>query len=173
MRKSLVILALGALALGACRTTEENYRAAYEVAKARVDESNTDNELDPEVQAKIKAVNRSHMAKYVAGKDTIETFTMFLSRVDSDDAPVPEFSVAVHGFEQKFNALAMMKRLRANGFAGAYVLRNANQTYYVISSGTDTVAKIPEMIIQAKSGAAALGLAKGYPLVLRNPNHHK
>ncbi len=173
MRKSLFILALGALTLGACHTTEANYRAAYDVAKARANESNPDNELDPEVQAKIKAINRSRMAKYVAGKDTIEAFTMFLSRVDAENEPMPEFSVAVHGFEQRFNALAMMKRLRANGFPGAYVLQNANPTYYVIASGTDTVAKLPELILQAKEGTATMGLAKGYPLVLRNPNHRK
>ncbi|MDE6145500.1 MAG: hypothetical protein K2O38_07870 [Muribaculaceae bacterium] len=174
MRKSLYLLALGAFALGACHTTEANYRAAYDVAKARAAQRAADaDDVDPEIQAKLDAVKRGRQSVYIVGKDTLTVTTRFLSRVDSVDAVLPEFSVAVNGFEQKFNAMAMMRRLRDNGFPGAYVARNSDQVFYVIAAGTDTVGRVPMLINNATEGTAGLGLAAGYPIVLRNPNRRK
>lgn len=173
MRKSLFLLALGALVLGACHTTEANYRAAYDVAKARAARTNGDDEVDSEIQAKLDAVKRARQSVYIVGPDTLTVTTRFMARVDSADAVLPEFSVAVNGFEQKFNAMAMMKRLRENGFPGAYVARNSDQVYYVISAGSDSIKNVPALLQHARSGAASLGLAAGYPIILRNPNRRK
>lgn len=173
MRNQLLILALGALALAACHTTEANYRAAYDVAKARSAEPRQESQLDPEVQAQLDRAAKRRQTVYIVGKDTLTVTSRFVSRVDTAGAQLPEFSIAVHGFEQRFNALAMMKRLRENGFPQAYVIKNSDPTYYVISAGTDSVGAVPALMRETESGAAQLGLAKGYPIVLRNPDRRK
>lgn len=175
MRKSplLIFMALGALALGACHTTEANYRAAYDVAKARATEENPERMIDPEVQAKLDRAEKRRHTIYIVGNDTLDVTTRFFVREDSAGAPIPEFMVAVHGFEQRFNALAMMKRLRANGFPEAFVARTSNPTYYVIAGASDSIASVPALIRKAKEETSALGLAPGYPVVLRNPDRKK
>ena len=163
--------ALGALALGACHTTETNYKAAYDVAKAHSERP--DRQLDPEDQARLDRAEKRRQTVYIIGPDTLNVTTYFIAREDTAGADIPEFSVAVNGFEQRFNALAMMRRLRENGFPGAYVVKNATPTYFVISAGTDAAAELPKLIEEAGKGAADLGLAKGYPKVIRNPNRKK
>ncbi len=167
----LLLAASGALALGACHTTESNYRAAYDVAKART--KSAERQLDPEVQAQLDRAEKRRQTVYIIGPDTLHVQTWFLAREDSAGAPIPEFSVAVNGFEQRFNALAMMRRLRENGLPEAYVVKNATPTFFVIAAATDSAAALPALIQQAADKTASLGLAKGYPKVLRNPNRKK
>lgn len=160
---------LAALTLGAagCRTTEANYRAAYDVAKAKA--SNPDNEQDPEVKARLEQQRKRRTTVYIVGRDTIDAEAMFLSRVDTVGR-VPRFSVAVHGFEQQFNALAMMKRLKANGFPEAYVCKTAAPVFYVMTAGSDSINDIPAMVTDAANRAAALGMKRDgdYPRVIAN-----
>ncbi|MDE6032694.1 MAG: hypothetical protein K2G15_01895 [Muribaculaceae bacterium] len=173
MRKSLTIFALGAImmALGACHTTEANYRAAYDVAKAKAVADRE--EIDPEVQAQIERAKKRRQQIYIVGTDTVTVTSRFVSREDEPDGEVPEFLVVVNEFEQRFNALAMMRRLRENGIPAAMVVRNSDPTYYVIAESADSVAAVPALIEKAAKETAKLGLADGYPMVLRNPNRKK
>ena len=173
MRKSLIILALGAIlmALGACHTTEANYRAAYDVAKAKAEADKE--EIDPELQAQIDRVKKRRQQIYIVGEDTVTVTTRFVSREDEAEGEVPEFLVVVKEFEQRFNALAMMRRLRENGISGAMVVRNSDPVYYVIAEATDSVGQVPSLMAKAAKETEKLGLSGGYPIVLRNPNRKK
>lgn len=173
MRKSLIILALGAIlmALGACHTTEANYRAAYDVAKAKAVADQE--EIDPELQAQVDRIKKRRQQIYIVGEDTVAVTTRFVSREDDPEGEVPEFLVVVKEFEQRFNALAMMKRLRENGIPGALVVRNSDPIYYVIAEASDSVADVPALMKKAAKETEKLGLSAGYPQVLRNPNRKK
>lgn len=159
------------MALGACHTTEANYRAAYDVAKAK---AVADQELiDPEVQAQVDRIKKRRQAVYIVGPDTVTVTTRFVSRADVEDGDVPEFLVVVREFEQQFNALSMMRRLRENGVEGAFVVRNSDPIYYVVAEASDSVAAVPALIEKAAKETAKLGLGEGFPNVLRNPNRKK
>lgn len=173
MRKSLIILALGAivLALGACHTTEANYRAAYDVAKAK---TVADREkIDPEMQAQVDRIKKRRQQIYIVGPDTVTVTTRFISREDTPEGEVPEFLIVVREFEQRFNAMAMMKRLRESGIDGAMVVRNSDPTYYVVAESSDMVDAVPALMKKAAKETEKLGLTDGYPIVLRNPNRKK
>lgn len=173
MRKSLIILALGVIvmALGACHTTEANYRAAYDVAKAKVVADQQ--KIDPEIQAQVDRIKKRRQQIYVVGPDTVTVTTRMVSREDNPEGAVPEFLVVVKEFEQRFNALAMMRRLRENGVSDAFVVRNSDPTYYVIAEATDSIAQVPAMMKKAAAETEKLGRGEGYPLILRNPNRKK
>ena len=173
MRKSLIFLALGAMlmALGACHTTDANYRAAYDVAKAK--QISEQEELDPEIQAQVDRAKKRRQLIYIFGADTVTVTTRFVSREDNPEGEVPEFLVVVKEFEQRFNALAMMKRLRENGVSGAMVVRNSDPVYYVIAEASDSVATVPSLMNKAAMETEKCVLKDGYPIVLRNPNRKK
>ena len=170
--KKLLLLLIPMLALSACKTTEANYKGAYDVAvaKQRERQNSPDDGLDDKMKESLARANSPRMTKYVSNGDTLEVYTMFLVPVDTVGA-APQFSVAMNSFSQVFNARAMCKRLRENGFPGAYVCKNAKSDYYVMSAGSDDVADVKAMLRKATDKGPKLGMATGFPVVLRSAGY--
>lgn len=94
-----------------CKTTEENYRSAYEVAKARQTEGLTDRE--------IAAMQREEsLPKVVYKGDSIPLKSVYVKWVEGGAGGTAlRYNVVVNSFKQQFNARSVLMRLRDAGYA--------------------------------------------------------
>lgn len=161
MKKILFFVTLiAALATTGCRTTEANYRSAYETAKAGREQATP---VDSTIYGKVR--REMHTTMLVAGGDTVQLRTMHVSPTpDADGAkPVPipaAYGVVAGQFKTLFNARSLRDRLRDNGFADASIVNTAEPYYYVVASWHAD---------GAAAAAAMRALEKDPPVALREP----
>lgn len=150
----LILLTVLLAMLSACKTTEANYKAAYEAA-AEHRASKADAEYD-----------------FLNRPDQSVIITEFLSVVKTSDkdtitpAETPKFAVAANKFKQVFNAKALCQRLRTEGFGGAYVARNPSDEYYVMVEGFSDEAQARAFMEEIKADKR-LPFGRGYPATVR------
>jgi hypothetical protein len=166
----LSLIALTVLSAASCKTTEANYRAAYEATrvKQQADSALQDRTYYGTDGAESATARRRQLPGYrvyIVGTDTIDAQSMFFTMMDSTATP-PQFSVAMAEFRQVFNARSMVQRLRENGFPDAYICQTSKPVYYVMSCGSDSIAHIPEMLHKAID-AIDLHVGKDYPKVIK------
>ncbi len=164
MKQSFILLLLAVLTLPACRTTEANYRAAYDTAVKARDTA----VLDSAVYAAMSREARH--ATIVAGGDTLTLTTVGVSiAADQGDNPptaMSRYNVAVAQFRQLFHARDMRSRLVAAGFTDARVLQTREPVYYVVAAVADTPERLAEVMPRVKA-LTAVTVRRPYPLVLQ------
>lgn len=159
MKHLLYILAV-ALLMGACKTTEENYRAAYDKAIAS-------RESRDSIEATIYGRNRLGMGTRiaVAGTDTAVVKQQRV-RVTEGGGGVREwlrpYSVVAGQMKQLFNAKSLRERLTDAGFPRAMVVETSEPYYYIVVESFPTEA-------EAVKAAAALRARTDLPVALRAP----
>lgn len=141
MRKFLLLAAVAAMALTGCKTTEANYRAAYETAKEKKSSglgADVDNAIAKEEQPKETKVGDVTMP--------VLNTRLYAVAAEGANAVTPKiYSVGVAKFKQIFNARSLCSRLRDGGFAGAFVAVDREKNYYVLTGTTadsDEAAKL-------------------------------
>lgn len=166
-RKSVIIaLAAAALVATACKTTEENYRRAYETAMAGRTPARADS-LDENTRRQLGMNRKNAYAKVITGSDTLKVHSLFVKM--ENDMPydiTPQYSVVVNAFTQPFNAQALLKRLREAGFEKSYIFRTGSDDYYVASDGSDDAANVPAMLKRLEA-AGNPGARAGFPAIIR------
>lgn len=149
--KSTFIFLLAIAALTGCKTTEANYQAAYEAAARHVAQKADANDMT------VEGTFRKDYLKPV--------------KLADDDAVTPPatapFVVAVHQFKQVFNAKALCRRLREAGVKNAYVAQTANDDYYVIADGFQTLDEALKKSVSLESHPLP-ATGAGFPVVVRN-----
>jgi len=129
--------------LGGCKTTEENYRQAYEKAVAARDSADA---IDETIYGQVRRRISEQSVVTVAG-DTIPVRVIRV-RVASGEGGSAEslrpYNVVAAQFKQLFNARSMRKRLAGSGFATAFIVETAEPYYYVVASSHDTAAEASE-----------------------------
>ena len=114
------------LAANGCKTTEANYRAAYEKAVARQNEGLTPEELQGFEREKAVPVSiwrgdsiplRARYARTMA--ETPQT------------TAAARYNIIVAEFTQRFNATSAAERARTGGYPDARVLFDNEKRYYV------------------------------------------
>jgi hypothetical protein len=137
MKKLYLLLAASAVAgmFVSCKTTEENYREAYEAVKEKVE---TESGIDGTIYEKIR--KEAISSQTIVAGDTIPTTTVAIKCVDGLSTPtdVKQYNIAVAQFKQLFNAKSLTTRLRNNGYVGATVVATAEPLYYVIAVTTES-----------------------------------
>ena len=166
------LLLLGALALGGCKTTEANYKAAYDATRAAQARAaaEEDEALDDNTRRMLAKDRRNAHSLIVAAGDTLEVTTLPVKLVPECSAGLkqtPRYSVVLNAFAMLFNAKAMQQRLIDAGFTGAYVFQTARPDYYVCPGGSDNADEIPA-ILRRVEAAGNLGQRAGFPAVIRN-----
>lgn len=154
----LTMAAMALTALASCRTTEANYKAAYEVAKAsREAAAQADDGLD--------ADTRERMRQSAAGTVPVIFFAAVDGNVTADS--IPHYCVAVNCFRQLFNAKELRARLVKAGYTKAFVGKTANQDYYIFAAGANDMLRARE-IMQAIKDDASLPKATSvdYPRII-------
>lgn len=161
MNKSKLIIpaVLAALALGGCKTSEANYRAAYEKAVAGRDAEN-------DIENTIYGANRRSMgSKTIALPDstTLEVHNIGV-RVTKDGGGIREtlhrYSIVAGQFKQLFNAKSLRERLLDAGYPGAFIVETSEPYYYVIATSVDS----PQ-----EAAAALQKIKKDAPIPMKEP----
>lgn len=137
MRKRVVYAMVAAVLLSltavSCKTSEENYKAAYDIAaRKQVGGVNRD------VSSFIEREKRLSEQKVVAG-DTVRMLTRRVRMIEGNDADIDNYCVVAGDFKQVFNAKSLSGRINtAEGNTLSYVVMNPEKLYYVVYRGFDT-----------------------------------
>ena len=162
-RLLFVVIAAGVLAVG-CRTTEANYRAAYErTMEARRAGQSVDSTVYGDVRRQASAKTEA-----VAPGVTAEVISQ-LVRVTEGGGGTREklhrYCVVAGQFKQKFNALSLRERLVAAGCPGAFVVETAEPYYYIITGSYDTLAEAYDAM-QALKAEPPVSMKSPLPFIL-------
>lgn len=169
MKKLLIILALVGVGMTSCRTTEANYRAAYEAAKTSQAAANSaDDGLDENTRRMLNMNRKEHQSVQIVGNDTLKISNVFAILEEGPVEKLPQYSVVANAFSQLFNAKALLTRLQEAGFSQAYIFKTATPDYYVAAGGSDNIADIPA-IRDALAKAGNPGSRAGFPAIVREP----
>lgn len=162
----ITILTL-ALAITSCKTTEKNYRTAYERTIA-TDNDSTRVSFDQTIYGRQRQDLR-HTPMIVAG-DTLDVRSQRVT-LTAECGGIPEnikpYMIVAGEFKQLFNARSMCERLKDNGYPGAIVVNTAEPYYFVIANGFHDIAQAKEAIHKIQQ-APPFRLKKGLPWIL-NP----
>lgn len=140
MKHSLLILAAAAALLAGCKTNEANYRAAYETAVNQREARESDG-----------SVASAQLQKYNAPRPQVtpegDTILVRIERVRptkidavATSGQLQQYNIVVGQFRQLFNARAMLERLVAGGYPGAFVVQTGEPVYYVVAMSLDNSA---------------------------------
>lgn len=122
-----------------CKTSEENYRRAYDVAKQKQVESAGGETI-------YNAIRREATgSETVVNGDSIRLRSEYVT-VTKDCAPGPKalkrYNVVVGQFKQLFHARSLMTRMKDAGYESTFVAQTREPYYYVIAVASDSVADI-------------------------------
>ncbi len=134
-------MALFAVSLASCHSSEQNYREAYEKA---VEARKTG--IGAETYAKIEA-ERQRYTHVINGDSVRMVYVNAGVAIDSTDTAY-DYNVVVATFTQRINAKSYRDRLREEcGLTGSYVLFGGNdKQYFVIAQGFDNSADAAAML---------------------------
>ncbi|MDO4972271.1 MAG: SPOR domain-containing protein [Bacteroidales bacterium] len=115
----------------ACHTTEENFKASYDMAKERTRE-NQGGAFYDKAQA-----DRMRPTEIING-DSVRLIRSYFNVVDDKYEDTKKFGVVVAEFDQVINARSYRDRLKKNeGFESYIVYTNKEKKYCVIAQAYD------------------------------------
>lgn len=168
MKKILIACAVCALMFAACKPTEKNYRAAYDVAIAKKQAEQESLSADGLV------AEDAPKARYIDG-DTLY-FANEIITVDKDFAPFKEsgaadlkaLNVAVGVFKMNTNARAGATALRSQGF-DAFPVKAMGGKWYIIGGSFDNLDGARAFIkeFRAKNPDYPYIGLNGHPVLIR------
>lgn len=167
MKKLPLLLVAATLGLGACKTTEANYKAAYEAAVGARRESAA---LDSTIYGVYR--KQASTARLAVGADSLPLRTEYIGYTDGGGASretIRRYNIVVGQFKQVFNARQMRERLQAAGYPGAVIVHTREPLYYVVSATVDTPAEALDEWRRVKADPT-LVVRDPLPFVLR-PAH--
>ncbi len=145
---AVALLLLACTALPSCKTSEENYRAAYEkTIQARREADSTDINIyaDIPMKARVRTVDTP--------SGPFEVRTM-LVRVVKDGGGiaenVKEYCGVVGQFKQIFNAKSMRERLVEAGYPSAFIVETSEPYYYVVLTSAGDINFVAEALSKLK-----------------------
>lgn len=148
------------MSISSCRTTEANYRTAYNRAiDGRRDSSIIDNTIYDSFRR--KAINQTK----IVGNDTIDIKRDRVKLQDSPTGtPLQSSYAVVAQFKQLFNARSMRDRLKSAGYNDAVLLVTPEPLYYVALGGGDSPAAVT--LLKQFSSTPVIATKDPYPLIL-------
>ena len=167
--KRLVIIAVAVAALATgCRTSEANYRSAYEKAVAGRDSLTA---LENTIYGRHRRAVGQSVA--VAGADTVDLISARV-RVTEGGGGIREnlkpYNVVVGQFKQLVNARSMRERLVDGGYPSAFVVETAEPFYYIVlESFAERDAAVHAAAKVAADSHFPIAMREPMPLVLFAP----
>lgn len=118
--------------LSSCKTSEKNYRTAYEKAINSGDSMRT--AFDETIYGRHRREVRN--LTVVAAGDTLQARSIFVlitpeSGITKEN--LKRYCVVAAEFKQLFNARSVRDRLRENGYPGAFIVHTKEPYYYVLA----------------------------------------
>lgn len=114
-----------------CKTTENNYRQAYERTMAR-DSARTDftQTVYGRYRSQVAEVPLEYAGDTITARRTQVTVT---TDGGATRDSLHQYCVVAGEFKQLFNAKSMQERLVNSGLSGAFVVQNREPYYYVLA----------------------------------------
>lgn len=156
-------LVIAMTALFSCKTTEANYRAAYEKTVAARDSVE-------QLENTIYGQERRRMQSATVSTDSgaVEVRRQYV-RVTEGGGAMPEqlrrFNVVVAQFKQRFNALSMRERLADGAYPTAFVVETSEPYYYVVAASYADVTEADRALSEIKQ-AGDIVLRQPCPFIL-------
>ena len=129
------ILFMMLLSAASCKTTEENYKAAYDIAVRRQESG-----AGQDVSSFITREKRLNEYKQI-GTDSVRIVIENVSIIDNPGKDIEKYGVVVGEFKQVFNAKSYRDRINNtenNSDSQAFVVMNTMKKYYVIYRSFNT-----------------------------------
>ncbi|MCM1521567.1 MAG: SPOR domain-containing protein [Muribaculaceae bacterium] len=167
MKKLPLFILLGVLALVGCKTSEANYKAAYEAAVGQQREAAA---LDSTIYGQVRTQARMSVLK--VGNDSLPLKTEQIGYTENGGASratLHRYNVVVGQFKQVFNARQMRERLMAGGYPDAVIVHTREPLYYVITASVSTPEEALREYERVKSDRSMV-LKSPLPFILR-PAH--
>lgn len=167
---TLIMLSAAAALCGlaSCKTSEANYKAAYDKAVAGRDSLTA---IENTIYGRHRRAVTSNIA--VAGNDTVEMITARVSVTEGGGGireNLRPYSVVVGQFKQLVNAKSMRERLVDAGYPTAFVVQTAEPYYYIIlNSYTDKGQAVKAAAETAASSSFPIAMKEPMPMVLYVP----
>jgi len=167
LRTSTIIFVAATIIIGfalpSCKTTEENYRKAYEATVDKQNEGYTAQELSE--MAREEAIPRA-----VYKGDSIPLKGVYVNTVKLDPpvASALRYNVVVATFKQKFNAMSVLSRLREAGYENCRLLIDKDQLYYVAASTTGSLDDAVTTLRNLQE-SSPVTMRPPFPYILRRP----
>lgn len=159
--KAICALAILCAAVS-CKTTEANYRAAYE----RAIEGKNANEADSIGFTPIRQEVKTTM-KNIDGVDlpTISRFVNITENGGGINENIKRYCVVAGQFKQVFNARSMRERLVESGYPGAFVVQSGDKYFFVVAGSAHDAQPARELYDKLKADGS-LKLKSPMPLIL-------
>ncbi len=163
---SIIILFLSAiLSFSSCKTTEENYRAAYELAKKK----DSGSPVDSTIYARIR--NEARPQAVAVGNDTLRMKTEYVALTPETGGTADRFktyNIVVAQFKQLFNAKSVRKRIAAAGYNDAFIIQTREPLYYVVAVSSSSPAEALESLKRIEADRPVV-MKDPCPFVVRKP----
>lgn len=150
--------------LPSCKTTEANYKAAYDRAREQKEATTP---LDSTIYARIRQEALRDSRDFIDENLVVVTERV---KVTADQGvetrPLEQYNVMVAQFKQLFNAKSMRDRLREAGFADAMVVETAEPLYYVVAGVAPTEGDVSALVKRLRK-QSAVAIRDPFPQVLK------
>ena len=140
--RAIAACAVCALSLSSCHTTEENYKASYDIAVQKSRQG-----IGEEAYNKIEA--EKHQATDVINGDSVRIVNRYVGYIDVSREETKLYSVILAEFKQRANARSMRDRLIAKGHKSYVLYYATDELYYVVVEGFDTAEEAAAFIHDA------------------------
>lgn len=164
IRNLLVVCLAAAAALTGCKTSEKNYREAYERTIAR---DNERADFDDTVYGRYRRDVKTTPTVTASG-DTLDVRSTYVT-VTPDGGGIPEnlkrYCVVAAEFKQLFNARSVRQRFVDGGVPGAFIVQTREPFYYVVAGSYSDFAEA-EALLQKLKTTAPLPLKPPSPYIL-------
>ena len=163
--KYLFVVFIVCASLVSCKTTEANYRAAYEKTVAAKKAEEADNTIYG------GASRKPSQTFMMNGKDTVLVNVKMVSPLALEDGSKPEprkFMLVVGQFKQKFNAMSLRERVSENGYPEAFIVETSEPYYYIVAESFDELPGAADALEQVRK-KAPVAMKEPVPFILRDP----
>lgn len=162
----LSLIVLTTIFMTGCKTSEDNYRAAYQTAKTASADG-----IDSTIYAKIRqeAVPTAILANGDSVRTQAEFTTIYCEPGDTVPSVIP-YGIVVAQFKQIFNAKAMRQRLREAGYPNACIVSTREPLYYVVAESHNDINSAAKGL-QRITDDNAVKTRAPFPWILRNPRY--
>ena len=138
----IAVACLAMLALTSCHTTEENYKASYDIAAEKARKG-----IGDETYNKIVAEQNKNTD--VINGDSVRILHRNVGYVDIKREETKVYNVVVAQFKQRTNARSMSKRLKEQGHNSYVLFSSTDNMNIVVVEGFDTVEEAADFIKNA------------------------
>lgn len=151
------LLILGS-AFTACKTTEANYAAAYQIAKDKKDAALTAEELD--------GIKREEaIPKTLYRGDSIPLKGMYVKCIEG--APLQRYTVVAATFRQIFNSRSVLSRLKESGeWTSPILLQDPRDQRYYVGAFTTSSLDSAVTALRSLQYSSPVHLASPCPFIL-------